>query len=56
MLRFVPVISKVNLRTLFSDNLTILHVDPTEEKPRVLRKMFSKLDVRRKSIVTLELS
>ena len=34
-----------------SDDLTIL-----QEKPRVLRKMFVKLDVRRKSIVTLALS
>ena len=28
----------------------------TREKPRVVREMFSKLDVRRKSIVTLALS
>jgi len=45
-----------NLRTLFSDNLTILQVDPTLEKPNILREMFCKLDVHRKSIVTLELS
>jgi len=34
-----------------SDDLTIL-----QEKPRVLRKMFGKLDVRRKSIATFALS
>ena len=41
-----------NLRTLFSDNLTILQVGPT------LRsfEMFCKLAVRRKPIVTLKLS
>jgi len=38
------------------DDLTILQVNRTQEKPYVLRKMFCKLDVRRKSIVTLALS
>ena len=39
-----------------SDELTILQVNCTQEKPCALRKMFCKLDVRRKSIVTLTLS
>ena len=34
----------------------ILQVSRTKEKPCVLRTMFCKLDVRRKSIVTLALS
>jgi len=38
------------------DDLTILQVNRTQEKPCALRKMFGKLDVRRKSIVTLALS
>jgi len=39
-----------------SDDLTILQVTCTQEKPCVLRKMFDKLDIRRKSIITLALS
>jgi len=35
---------------------TLLQVSCTQENPRVLRKMFSEIDVRRKSIVTLALS
>ena len=38
------------------DDLTILQVNWTEENPCVLRKMFCKLNVRRKSILTLALS
>jgi len=34
----------------------ILHVSRTCEKPSILRKMLSKLDVHRKSIITLALS
>jgi len=39
-----------------SDDLTILRVNRTREKPCILRGMLYKLDVRRKSIVTLTLS
>ena len=39
-----------------SDDLTTLQVNRASEKPCALRKMFCKIDVRRKSIVTLALS
>ena len=51
MLKFLLGISYA-----ISDNITILHANRTLELARVLRKMFDKLDVRRKSIVTLALS
>ena len=35
-----------------SDDITILHVNLTDEKLTIHCKMFGKLDVRRKSIVT----
>jgi len=39
-----------------SDDLVILSVNRTQEKPRALCKMLCKLDDRRKSIVTSALS
>ena len=39
-----------------SDDLMISQVNRISDKPCVLRKMFDKLDVRRKSIVTSALS
>ena len=39
-----------------SDDITILHVNLTYEKLSIHCKMFCKLDVRRKFIVTLALS
>ena len=56
----VREISLANIISQFtnaiSDDLTILRVNRTEEKPCAFRMMFCKLDVRRKSIVTLALS
>ena len=49
VLMFLLGISSANT---ISDDLTILQVNCTQEKPCALRKMFCKLDVRRKSIVT----
>ena len=39
-----------------SDDLTILQVYRTQEKPCTLHKMLCKLDIRRKTVVTLSLS
>jgi len=47
---------KLGLSNTISDDLVTLQVNRTQEKPCVLRKMFCKLDIRRKSIVTLALS
>jgi len=54
---------KISLRNVVSqftntvsDDLMILQVNHAEEKPCVLRRMFCKLDVLRKSIITLALS
>ena len=44
------------LTNTISDDLTILQVNRTQEKPRALRKVLSKLDVRRQSIVIVTLS
>ena len=53
-------ISLRNIVSLFtntiSDDITILHVNLTYEKLSIHCKMFCKLDVRRKFIVTLALS
>ena len=38
-----------------SDNITILHMNLRQEKPPILCKMFRKLHIRRKVIVTLAL-
>jgi len=39
-----------------SNDLMILQVNCTREKPCVFRRMLSKLDIHRKSIITLTLS
>jgi len=41
---------------ILSDDITILHVNLTYEQLSIHCTMFCKLDVRRKSIVTLALS
>ena len=58
MLKFLAGISQANLRTLSPTILgpTISHVNLTLEKLSIHCQMFCKLDVRRKSIVTLALS
>ena len=51
--------SKISLRNIvsqFTNDLTILQVNCSQENPCVVRKLFGKLDVRRKSIVALALS
>ena len=47
--------AEISLRNI-CDDITILHVNRTYEKPSVHCKMFCKLDVCRKSIATLALS
>ena len=49
-------ISLRNIANTISDDITILHVNLTYEKLSIHCKMFCKLDVRRKLIVTLALS
>jgi len=49
-------ISLRNIANTISDDITILHVNLTYEKLSIRCKMFCKLDVRRKLIVTLALS
>ena len=49
-------ISLRNIANTVSDDITILHVNLTYEKLSIHCKMFCKLDVRRKLIVTLALS
>jgi len=53
MLKYLSLISQANLRT---QSQTILQVNRASENSCVLRKMFCKLDVRCKTIVTLALS
>ena len=49
-------ISLRNIANTISDDITILHENLTYEKLSIHCKMFCKLDVRRKLIVTLALS